>query len=226
MACFTVLAPNEAHNSAGVTCLHLLMRYLRELGHEVHHANYQRSAQHEVKGTLIAPEVVGEIPFPHVRWCLNKPGLLGGPKYYPAGTKVFHFCPDLEESARAASPDGTSTEFMMGTIEAPEFFEVRQFRVWYRGKFQGEIGEHDGSVLQMTRHWPPTKQEYWNLLKRTYKLYSYDDFSAVNLEAHLCGAEVLVNGKPYTPPEYADRLILDHDRNRDTVEKFVDMLTK
>jgi hypothetical protein len=80
----------------------------------------------------------------------------------------------------------------------------------------------------MTRTWPPTKQEYWNLVQRAHELYSYDNFTAVKLEAHLCGVHVYVwNGsafKPYTPPEYADRLILDHDRNRDTVEKFVDML--
>lgn len=222
---FTVLAPSEAHNSAGVTCLHLLIRYLRELGHEVHHANYQTSTQHNIVGILIAPEVVPEISFRHVRWCLNKPGLLGGPKSYPAGTKVFHFSPEIEDAARAASPDGDSTEFMLGSIAVPQDFAVRQFLVWYRGKFQGEIGQYSGDVLQMTRNWPPTKEEYWKLLHRTIKLYSHDDFSAVNLEAHLCGCQVLVNGNPYTPPPYADRLILDHDRNRASVESFVSQLT-
>jgi hypothetical protein len=208
------------------------MRYLRELGHEVHWANYQRSANHKLVGTLIAPEVVSEIPFPHVRWCLNKPGLLGGPKSYPAGTKVFHFSPELEDAARAASPDGTSTEFMMGTIEVPELPKApRKYFLWYRGKYHGEVEEYDGRMLQMTRHWPPTKREYWELLNRAVALYSYDDFSAVNLEAHLCGVNVYIVRKgemepPYTPPEYANRLILDHDRNRDSVEKFVDMLTK
>jgi hypothetical protein len=202
------------------------MRYLRELGHEVHWANYQRQRQHEVKGILIAPEVVDGIEFPHVRWCLNKPGLLGGPKSYPAGTKVFHYCPDLEESARAASPDGTSSEFMMGCIDIPQKPRVRKkFFLWYRGKYQGEIEQHDGEVLQMTRHWPPTKDEYWELLRRTVTLYSYDDFSAVNLEAHLCGVNVLVHENPYTPPPFADRLILNDDRNRTAVEKFVIELT-
>jgi len=232
MACYTVLAPDRVHNSAGVECLHLLMRYLRELGHEVHHANYQTSAKHEVKGTLIAPEVVGDIALPHVRWCLNKPGLLGGPKSYPAGTKVFHFSPELEESARAASPDGTSTEFMMGTIEIPQFDKHahKTHSLWYRGKYGGVVANPAPHQIQMTRTWPPTKEEYWNLVQRAHEIYSYDNFTAVNLEAHLCGVHVYVwNGsafKLYTPPAYADRLILDHDRNRDTVEKFVDMLTK
>jgi hypothetical protein len=211
------------------------MRYLKELGHEVHHANYQRSAQHEVKGTLIAPEVVGDIAIPHVRWCLNKPGLLGGPKSYPAGTKVFHFCPELEDAARAASPDFTSTEFTLGTIDIPKFDKITDgkiYSVWYQGKYRGEFATHEPHkphFIQMTRHWPPTKQEYWNLLAHTKVFYSYDDFSAVNLEAFLMGCTVFVNDgtwRRYEMPENADRLILDHDRNRDTVEKFVDMLTK
>ena len=222
---FTVAAPPPSHNCAGMMCLHELMRCIRELGHEVHHIDYTKSGRMEVSGVLIVPEVFPEIAIPHVRWCLNKPGLLSGPKSYPKGVICFHYCPEIEDATRAASHDGTSTEFMLGTIEIPkDDYAVKQFKVWYRGKHQGGIGIHMPFELQMTRTWPPTKEEYWNLLLRSLSLYSYDDFSAVNLEAHLCGANVFVKGKPYTPPDYADKLLWNDESNKNRVSAFVDTL--
>jgi len=227
---FTVAAPPPHHNSAGIMCLHELMRCLRELGHEVHHIDYTKSGRMEVSGILIVPEVFPDIAIPHVRWCLNKPGLVGGPKEYPKGTVVFHFSPEIEESAKAAAHDGTSTEFMLGTIEIPKLPKAsRRYFLWYRGKFQGDIDEYDGRMLQLTRTWPPTKREYWELLSRTVALYSYDDFSAVNLEAHLCGVNVypIKNGemcRRYTPPDYADRLLYNDVRNKAATVLFVDTI--
>jgi hypothetical protein len=185
----------------------------------------------EVSGVLIVPEVFPEIDIPHVRWCLNKPGILGGPKTYGKGTLVFHYCPELEESAKAAAHDGTSTEFMLGTIEIPKLpLASRRYLLWYRGKFKGEIEEYDGTLLQLTRTWPPTKREYWELLNRTSSIFSYDDFSAVNLEAHLCGVNVVhvkngeSFGSPYTPPDYADKLIWNDESNKNRVSHLVDTL--
>jgi len=207
------------------------MRCLKELGHEVHHIDYTKSGRMEVSGVLIVPEVFPDIAIPHVRWCLNKPGLLSGPKSYPKGVICFHYSPELEESAKAAAHDGTSTEFMLGTIEIPKLpLASRRYLLWYRGKFKGEIEEYDGTLLQLTRTWPPTKREYWELLNSTSSLFSYDDFSAVNLEAHLCGVNVVhvKNGEsfgaPYTPPDYADHLLFNDERNKAATVQFLDTI--
>ena len=224
---FTVAAPPPSHNSAGIMCLHELMRCLKELGHEVHHIDYTKSGRMEVSGVLIVPEVFPEIAIPHVRWCLNKPGLLGGPKTYGKGTLVFHYSPELEDATRAASHDGTSTEFMLGVINVPMMLLPKTHSLWYRGKYDGDLATHAPHQLQMTRTWPPTKQEYWNLLAHTKELYSYDDFSAVNLEAHLMGCKVFVNDGlwvPFEPPDYADRLLFNDERNKAATVRFLDTI--
>ena len=224
---FTVAAPPPRHNSAGIMCLHELMRCLKELGHEVNHIEYTKSGRMEVRGVLIVPEVFPDIGIHHVRWCLNKPGLLGGPKSYPKGVICFHYSPELEDATRAASHTGESEEFMLGVINVPMMLLPKTHSLWYRGKYDGELGDHAPHQLQLTRTWPPTKQEYWNLLAHTKELYSYDDFSAVNLEAHLMGCEVFVNDgmwAPFEPPEYAEKLLWNDESNKNRVANFVDTL--
>jgi hypothetical protein len=239
---FTILCPNYAHNSAGVCCLWRLGNYLVDLGHEVQYINYQtnplpppewskmcKRPDNTTIGTIIAPEVFPEINVPHVRWCLNKPGLLGGPTKYPAGSKVFHFSPEIEESARKAAADGVSTPFMLGTIEPPtDICRGKDLTCWYRGKYGGPVAESfitGIDYVEVTRTWPPTKVQYHNILSRTSEFYSYDDFSAVNIEAHLAGCDVFVwDGSSfitYKPPEYANDLIINYDKELEATHRFV-----
>lgn len=224
---FTVAAPPERQNSAGIMCLYELMRCLKELGHEVNTFDYTKSGRWEVRGVLIVPEVFPEIAFPHVRWCLNKPGLLGGPKVYPKGVVCFHYSPELEDATRAASHTRESEEFMLGVINVPKIEAPKTHSLWYQGKYDGDLANPAPHQLQLTRTWPPTKEEYWNLLAYTKELYSYDDFSAVNLEAHLMGCKVFVNDglwAPFEPPEYADRLLWNNERNMKETAQFVDII--
>lgn len=227
---FTVAAPPPSHNSAGIACLHELMRCLKELGHEVRQLDYTAMGEHMLRGILIAPEVFPEIDIPHVRWCLNKPGLLSGPVKYGKGTLVFHYCPELEESAKAAAHDGTSTEFMLGALDIPSWKPDEQpIELYYRGKYNGPIYDHPYRI-ELTRTYPSTKKKYWELLSLAYNLYSYDDFSAVNVEAHLIGVKVLIwdaaKGfwKDYNPPDYIDRLLFNDERNKAATQEMVDLI--
>jgi hypothetical protein len=79
--------------------------------------------------------------------------------------------------------------------------------------------------VEVTRTWPPTKEKYRNILARTSEFYSYDDFSAVNIEAHLAGCDVFVwDGSgfiTYKPPEYANDLIISYDKEIEATRRFV-----
>lgn len=247
---FTILTPNYVHYSAGVGCLYYLGDLLTELGHTVYQINFQRGKtplpewskmipekNGYVRGIIIAPETVPELPgMEHVRivrWCLNNPGLLGGPVRYSPNTKVMHFGPPFEEAARAAAPDGVSYELMLGTMDPASGVDkgsYRPFTVYYRGKYKGVLTpEHNDEVepmcIEMTRQWPPTKPQYFRLLSRTRDFFSYDSVSAVNTEAHLSGCHVHIrNGDRwdrYHAPAFSDRVIRNRDRDRAAVESAV-----
>jgi hypothetical protein len=185
------------------------------------------------QGLVIAPEVFPELAIPHVRWALNKPGLLGGPKTYGPGVQVFHYCDVFEESAKAASPDGTSIELRLGSLDKPDLTPLdaveKRLSLWYRGKYMGGVDLRDHyNCIELTRSWPPTKQQYWELMNQAYKLDSYDDCSGVNLEAHLWGLQVRVwNGTEfvdYVPPTYINDMLIDEEKDLERVRAFVNAL--
>ena len=230
---FTVAAPPPSHNSAGITCLHELMRCLKELGHEVHQLDYTAMGKHKLRGILIAPEVFPDIKIPHVRWVLNVPGLLGGPTKYPPGTVCFHYCKELAASAREASPVGESYEFILGHIALPEYIpEDRPLTCYYGGKFTqfgGEMQDHPYAI-EIRRDYPATKKKFWELMQMCHTLYSYDTFSAMNCEAHLIGVKVNVWNpeksifEDYVPAEYVPNIIWNDESNKNRVAHFVDTL--
>lgn len=230
---FVVFAPDKVHNSAGVMCLYLLHDYLKELGHEVRLYNYQDRKCDKVihkDEVLIIPETLNiEVAdsFKVARWCLNHPGKLGGDTQYKSNEIVFHYSPEIEESARAASHDKTTRLFTLGCIEVPSVSNERIFDAWYEGKGKSD-GTHKDALIRITRHWPPTKDELYDVLSYTDKLYSYDDFTALNLEAHLMGCRVCVKKdgewKNYVPPAHWQSLILNHENNLERVKQFVEQL--
>ncbi len=214
---FTVAAPPPYHNSAGVMCLHELMRILRKLGHEVHHMEYTKPGTNNITGILIAPEVFPEIEIPHIRWTLNKPGLLGGPSKYPPGCRVWHYSDEFKQSAAEASPIGISHELFFGVSRIPERENIkRPLALYYKGKYQGETRSHPYFV-ELTRHYPETKEKYWELMQMSHTLLSYDSCTAVTTEAHLLGLDVYVwNGSdfmPFVPNEKTERHRWDDERN-------------
>lgn len=239
---FTLFVPNYAHNSAGVRCLYYLAEYLIDLGHEVDGINYQKPSEpppewcrirfvERIQRSLcIVPEsIVLEVPLPKLRWVLNVPGKLGGPKHYGNDEIVVYF-KELEEAAKAASFDGTAFPLTIGALERiKDLGKKRILDLWYEGKGQSD-DSHPVDAIRLTRHWPPTRPELFSLLQRAETLYSYDDFTALNFEAYSSGCKTLIrrsgNWEAYEPPEGSEELWKDEDRDREKVRLLIEQIAQ
>jgi hypothetical protein len=241
---FTIFVPTFRHNSGGIRALYLLAEYLVDLGHEVFGVNYEdASAQPPVgsrikfidskdvqKSVVIVPEVLDiKTNLPILRWCLNHPGLLSGPKTYGPNEIVFYYTDEFEASAKQASIDGVAYELCIGVTEPlTNSGKKRIFDLWYEGKGQSDSA-HGLDAIRVTRQWPPTRMELFSLLERCEEFYSYDDCSGMNIEAHLCGCNVHIRKNcewvPYEP-DRLERFIANPERDRANVARIVEMLTE
>jgi hypothetical protein len=240
---FTLFVPTFRHNSGGIRALYLLAEYLVDLGHEVFGVNYEdASAQPPVgsrikfidskdvqKSVVIVPEVLDiKTNLPILRWCLNHPGLLSGPKCYGANEFVVYYTDEFAESAKAAAIDGVAHEMCIGVTEPlTDTGKPRTFSLWYEGKGI-EDSSHDLDAIRVTRTWPPTRIELFSLFERCENFYSYDHCSGTNIEAHLAGCNVYIRKSGEWQPFVADRLdryIYNPTRDRENVAKIVSLLT-
>ena len=241
---FTIFVPTFRHNSGGVRALYLLAEYLVDLDYEVFGVNYENpNASPPVgsrikfidrkdiqKSVFIVPEVLDiQTNMPILRWVLNHPGKLGGPKCYGANEMVFYYTDEFAESARAASIDGVAHELCVGVTEPlTDSGKARIFDLWYEGKGQSD-SSHGLDAIRVTRQWPPNRAELFMLLERCDNFYSYDDCSGTNIEAHLAGCNVYIRKDCEWQPFVADRLdryIANPERDRANVRHIVDLLTK
>jgi hypothetical protein len=160
---------------------------------------------------------------------LNHPGLLSGPKCYQENEVVFYYSDEYEASAKAAAIDGVAHELCIGTIEPlTNQGKKRVYDCWFEGKGQSD-SSHGLDALRVTRQYPPTRVELFSMLDRCDNFYSYDDNSALNLEAHMLGCNTYIRQnaewKEYTP-DRGHRFIANPERDRANVARIVDMLTK
>lgn len=258
-----IVAPDYAHGSAGVFALHYLMHLLKELGEDVHTTAkkvfypgilpYRANAGYEM--VLVSEVFGGRVSNgPMVRWCCNKPGLLGGPDVYQSNEIVFHYDPAHAELARAAAYDGRSDLFFLPCLKPlPAPRPDKDLVCWYQGKFahdaatcaQPDLDRRcvpDPDAIRITRSWPICKDETAALLNRCRTLYTFDDNSATNLEAHMLGAKVLMADlapaagytppadraepfeymwKAYIPPAGPHKYFMEHERDLETVRVFL-----
>jgi hypothetical protein len=182
------------------------------------------------KSVVIVPEVLDiKTNLPILRWCLNHPGLLSGPKCYGHNEFVAYYSDEYAESAKAAAIDGVAHELCIGTIEPlRDNGKPRIFDCWYSGKGQSD-SSHGLDALKITRHWPETRVELFSVLDRCENFYSYDDNSALNLEAHMLGCLTYIRKncewKEFTP-DRGERFIANPERDRANVARIVEMLTE
>jgi len=238
---FTVCCPNYAHNSAGVRALYILGEYLISLGYEVDAYNYQTipyraeppqgckmrfvESNQIQKSVMICPEVLDlKTNLPIMRWCLNVPGKLGGPLCYGENEIVFYYNDEIAESARAASLDGVAHELTIGVLDPlKDAGKPKLFDAFYEGKGESD-SSHGLDAIRITRTWPPTKPELIWILDRVENFYSYDNYSALNLEAHMCGANVFIREscewKEFTP-DRPERHLYNPERDRAAVARAV-----
>lgn len=231
---FLLFAPDYWHASAGIRALYLLRDYLTKLGNTVYHLNYSRHAETKVypeDTVVIMPETCPIITpgVPVIRWALNHPGKLGGPTKYGPNEFVIHW-DGMEETASLAAHNGTSHELTLGLMQRPKIENKRHlFCLWYEGKGQSD-GTHHPEAIRVTRHWPPSQDELFSLFERCTCLYSYDDFSGINLEAHMYGVEVLIRTqgkwKAYQPPENIEKFLVNPARDMVNIAAMLDLFNQ
>ena len=242
---FTLFAPNFVHYSAGIRALYLLGEYLIDLGYSVDWINYQdvpfkadkpvgcrmnQITRDQIqKSVCIVPETLDlKTNLPILRWVLNVPGKLGGPKCYGANEFVVYYNDEIAADAIAASIDGVAHELTIGVIEPlTNQNKKRVYDCYYEGKGQSD-SSHGLEALKVTRHWPETRVELFSLLDRCENFYSYDNYSAINLESWMCGCNTYIReNKEWREfiPDRPERHIANPQKDRENVARIVNLLT-
>jgi len=209
---YIVVAPDFISNSAGICCLYQLCGDLRKMGFETAITGSQRGnpnfpvplipnseATEAAKNGawVIYPEVIMGNPLKAknvIRWCLNRPGLLGGEEVYPSSEHVFTysdvFAPYIKNEIRG--------KLYMPTIDRSLFYppksaqQPRSLECYYVGKSRYKDGIVDTKqALEITRFTPP-KSELGKIFRSAKVLYSFDNSTALIYEALLCGCPVVI----------------------------------
>lgn len=205
---FLVTAPNYANNSAGTRVMHRLCHFLNETGHSAKMActivnpewNTPMVQADDLFDVVIYPEVVRGNPLNAlrvVRYVLNIPGKLGGMTEYEENEMVWYYTKDLKYHAQKAASGREVYHMCLPVIER-ELFNTegcsdRPTDAVYIGKGTEEyaVTPHPANAVEITKKWPDRRGALADLLKSTHTLYSYDNYTMLLYEAHLCGCKVL-----------------------------------
>ena len=207
-----IWAPDYSHGSAGLVALYRLCHLIHLAGGEASmypgtklHPSWhtpRRYREFTDQTVVVVPEIVNVHPSVKrvVRWVLNVPGLLGGPKSYGPDEMVFYYMDALRAAAQAATAEilTAERELQVPVIDPELFYNDRsQPRLYdcvfiYKGKHIYDRVQpreiRDAYVIQSG--WPASRTETAALLRGCRRLYSFDEFSAIVAEGIICGAQV------------------------------------
>ncbi len=216
-----IYAPPYWHGSAGHRALYRLCHLINQAGGNAsiypgtHLHPRWNTPRRDTEITERTVVVYPEIYFPSlpakrvVRWCLNKPGLLGGPQTYGDEEMVFYYHQAYREAAQAATAEvlGDERQLQIAVTEPELFFNDRSRpRVYdcafvYKGqKLYDRVQPRqirDAYVIQSG--WPASREETAALLRGCRRLYSFDWSSAIVAEAVICGVEVYMVDQDGSP---------------------------
>lgn len=218
---YIIYAP-KLSGSNGIRALYTLHDLLWEKGYEAymfcpdeHCGNYHyiNSIDKKMRSydIIVYPEIIIGNPLQFrnvVRWVLYFPGKNGGATSYHHSEMIFTW-----DTCYYNAP-----EIYLSGIDRNLFFDEHLpktqdcYFVHKGGKWK-YVKEIEG-FLEINMDYPATRKELAQILKTTRILYSYDAYSAINLEARLCGAQVKIiteNGfKDYWEEDRFDKDILEH----------------
>ena len=187
---YVIIAPTYNQRSAGIRVLQELQKWLIRFGKNaiIPNININSPYQIEDDDIVVYPEIIRGNPLKAkrvVRYILNVPGKLGGDKQYDKDDILVTYdgvlC-QLENTIHLQIP----------CVE--EFFEDRGCQrivdCYWIGK--GKNTQHPivKDAIEITYTWPEKRRALAELLNRTKTFYTYDDRTALILEAMLCGCEV------------------------------------
>jgi ADP-heptose:LPS heptosyltransferase/GT2 family glycosyltransferase len=195
------------HASAGVRVVHKLCHLLNQAGENASIYGLKKTnpqwqerivapptARKLIAGGAIVvyPEVVfGNPLFARnvVRYILNTPGLLGGEKQYAKSELLFCYLKALLQPGmtrdRIFCIPVTDKEIFYNDPDQPRDIDY----LIYFGR-KGKIKRYPESKIIYS--YKPKTAVLADRLRRCKKLISYDNFSALNFEATLCGCPVLI----------------------------------
>lgn len=206
---YIVWAPPFDRRSGGCKVLHALAHELDKKGVLVYLNTTAQNPPWRVKSittsedlsNLVAqgaiaiyPEIIFDNPHKCnivVRWVLNIPGKISGPKEYPSTDLVYFFNKSFDIF-------GTSTEediLHYPPIELDIFFDKglkRSGKCFYVGKGTKtpRIPETHG-LVEITRSYPLEQADFAGLLQKSELMYTYDNETSVFDNARLCGCPVV-----------------------------------
>ena len=224
---YYIYAPPYNSASAGIRALYILADALNRAGAACYIAQsvfegeasstpanliaprltLEESKRHRAAGLwpiTVYPEVVDGNPLrshASVRYVLNLPGLLGGPKSYSSTEFLYGYGKRL--AREIGHPDRSlfiPTIDLESWTDQPsvERTEVCFYASKYRNVHGAEVfGIPDGAI-EITRNLAnsPTPEALKDLLRRSKRLYIFEN-TALAIEAPLCGCPVIMMPNPY-----------------------------
>lgn len=188
---YVIYAPLYRHNSAGIRVMYDLQKWLLLSGHDaiVIAGTHGYDTNQFAEDIVIYPEVVAGNPLNArrvVRYILNVPGKLGGSKNYAAHELLVAYSEPLAAHAQGKILNLPTIEpFFCKTTGTKSMLAV------YVGKGV-DAKLHPKECIYITRDFPSSRRAVAELLQQVSILYTYDDFTAIELEALLCGCTVKV----------------------------------
>jgi hypothetical protein len=227
-----ICAPPYSHNSAGLRALYRLCHFINLVGGDA--SIYPGTQVHPTWNTprrdtaitdrtiVVYPEIFFRTSAAKrvVRWVLNEPGLLGGPKSYDADEMVFYYHEMYRAAAQAATAELLTgeRELQIAVIDPELFFNDRSRpRLYdcvfiYKGKaiYDRMRPRETRDAYEIRSDWPASRAETAALLRGCRRLYTFDACSAIIMEAVICGVQVFIvrpDGElyevPWLFPDYA-----------------------
>ncbi len=188
---YVIFAPFYRHNSAGIRVMYDLQKWLILAGQDaiVIAGVTSYATEQFAEDIVIYPEVVTGNPLKAkrvVRYILNVPGKLGGTKHYAAHELLVAYSEPLAAHAAGRILNLPTIEPFFCKVDGP-----KPKLAVYIGK-GADLKLHPEECIYITRDFPSSRRGVAMLLQQVSTLYTYDDFTAIELEALLCGCEVKV----------------------------------
>lgn len=190
------------HKSNGIRALYRLYDELKLRGFEVYiwctkpqykdgyEYIHKISAQMRKNAIAVYPEVTNGNPLKMqnvVRWVLYYPGRIGRLTEFDKNELIFSWLKEYFDAPILQVPHLDRKLFYKdeNVIKDTDAYFV------YKGGQCRDLPELQNAV-KITYNSPASREELAKLLRRTKVLYSFDDKSALNDEALLCGAKVMI----------------------------------
>jgi tetratricopeptide (TPR) repeat protein len=187
---YIIVTPTYNERSAGIRVMHELQKWLIRSGKDAMILNFTAPYPIEDDDIVVYPEIVKGNPLGAkrvVRYLLNFPGVIGGDKEYDESEILVAYDPELGR---------LTNNFVLKIPCTEDFFRdcgyERTLDCYWVGKSKNSFHPELQNAVQITYAWPAKRRELAELLNMTRTLYTYDDRSALALEAMLCGCRVML----------------------------------